>query len=120
MFYKELKIGVSPPSKEELTSIPHHFIQHLSIKTDYNFGVYESDQSVSVPEPLKRELSMYSTEEEEARKVARKAANKPTQKLRERVAELDSLIRNNPTPEHMEEISFEIRKIINLNYQLID
>ena len=42
-FYKELKIGVSPPSKEELASIPHHFIQHLSVKTDYNFGVYESD-----------------------------------------------------------------------------
>jgi tRNA dimethylallyltransferase len=42
-FYKELKIGAAPPSKEELASIPHHFIQHLSVDFDYNFGAYESD-----------------------------------------------------------------------------
>jgi len=42
-FYKELKIGAAPPSKEELASIPHHFAQHLSVNTDYNFGTYESD-----------------------------------------------------------------------------
>ncbi len=42
-FYKELKIGAVPPSKEELASIPHHFIQHLSVDFDYNFGAYESD-----------------------------------------------------------------------------
>jgi tRNA dimethylallyltransferase len=35
-FYKELKIGATPPSQEELIKVKHHFIQHLSVKDDYN------------------------------------------------------------------------------------
>ena len=42
-FYKELKIGAAPPSKEQLQKIKHHFIQHLSIKDNYNMGQYEED-----------------------------------------------------------------------------
>ena len=42
-FYKELKIGAVPPSKEQLQKIKHHFIQHLSIKDNYNTGQYEED-----------------------------------------------------------------------------
>jgi tRNA dimethylallyltransferase len=42
-FYKELKIGAAPPSKEQLQKIKHHFIQHLSIKDNYNTGQYEED-----------------------------------------------------------------------------
>jgi tRNA dimethylallyltransferase len=42
-FYKELKIGATPPSQEELIKVKHHFIQHLSIKDDYNVGLFEKD-----------------------------------------------------------------------------
>ena len=42
-FYKELKIGSAPPSAEELKKIKHHFIQHLSVKDNYNIGKYEED-----------------------------------------------------------------------------
>jgi tRNA dimethylallyltransferase len=42
-FYKELKIGAAPPSKKQLQKIKHHFIQHLSIKDNYNTGQYEED-----------------------------------------------------------------------------
>ena len=42
-FYKELKIGAAPPSKGELEKVKHHFIQHLSVKNDYNVGLFEKD-----------------------------------------------------------------------------
>ena len=42
-FYKELKIGATPPSQEELIKVKHHFIQHLSVKDDYNVGLFEKD-----------------------------------------------------------------------------
>ena len=42
-FYKELKIGASPPTKEELSTTKHHFIQHLSVIDDYNVGLFEKD-----------------------------------------------------------------------------
>ena len=42
-FYKELKIGAVPPSEEELVKVKHHFIQHLSVKDDYNVGLFEKD-----------------------------------------------------------------------------
>ena len=42
-FYKELNIGAAPPSKEQLKETKHHFIQHLSIKENYNIGKYEED-----------------------------------------------------------------------------
>ena len=42
-FYKELKIGAAPPSEKELAKVKHHFIQHLSVKDDYNVGLFEKD-----------------------------------------------------------------------------
>tara|TARA_B100000427_G_C15500164_1_gene591627 strand:+ start:431 stop:1333 length:903 start_codon:yes stop_codon:yes gene_type:complete len=42
-FYKELKIGTSPPSIEELSEIKHHFIHNISIKKNYNAGKFEID-----------------------------------------------------------------------------
>ena len=42
-FYKELKIGSAPPSKEELSQVKHHFIHNLSVKDDYNAGQFEID-----------------------------------------------------------------------------
>ena len=42
-FYKELKIGTSPPSIEQLDKVKHHFIHHKSIHDDYNVGKFEKD-----------------------------------------------------------------------------
>ena len=42
-FYKELKIGTSPPSREQLKEINHHFIHNKSIHDKYNVGMYEKD-----------------------------------------------------------------------------
>ena len=42
-FYKELKIGASPPSYSQLKEVKHHFIHHKSIHDIYNVGKYEKD-----------------------------------------------------------------------------
>ncbi len=42
-FYKELKIGTSPPSKSQLKEVKHHFIHNKSIHDKYNVGMYEKD-----------------------------------------------------------------------------
>jgi len=42
-FFKELKIGTSPPSKKQLKEIKHHFIHSKSIHDIYNAGLYEKD-----------------------------------------------------------------------------
>ncbi|WP_185872522.1 tRNA (adenosine(37)-N6)-dimethylallyltransferase MiaA [Blattabacterium cuenoti] len=42
-FYKELKIGTSMPTIEELSKVPHHFIGHLSIHNIYNAKLFEID-----------------------------------------------------------------------------
>lgn len=42
-FYKEMSIGTAVPSSEELKEVKHHFIQHLSLDTDYNAGQFAKD-----------------------------------------------------------------------------
>lgn len=42
-FFKEMSIGTAVPSKDELTSVPHHFIQNISIHQDYSVGDFEKD-----------------------------------------------------------------------------
>ncbi len=42
-FFKELKIGTSPPSKKQLKEVNHHFIHNKSIHDDYNVGKFEKD-----------------------------------------------------------------------------
>ena len=42
-FYKELKIGTSPPSSNDLLKIKHHFIHNRSITQEYNAGLFEID-----------------------------------------------------------------------------
>ena len=42
-FYKEMSIGTAVPSRHELESVPHHFIQHKSIHQPYNVGDFEKD-----------------------------------------------------------------------------
>ena len=40
-FFKELKIGTSPPTDKQLNDVKHHFIQNISIHDEYNVGIYE-------------------------------------------------------------------------------
>lgn len=42
-FYKEMKIGTAVPTKKELTSVKHHFIQNRSIFDNYSVGQFEKD-----------------------------------------------------------------------------
>ncbi|MBK5213709.1 MAG: tRNA (adenosine(37)-N6)-dimethylallyltransferase MiaA [Flavobacteriaceae bacterium] len=42
-FYKEMSIGTAVPSEEELTEVPHHFIQNISIFDTYSVGDFERD-----------------------------------------------------------------------------
>jgi tRNA dimethylallyltransferase len=41
--YRELNIGTSPPSPEQLDEVKHHFIRSRSIFDDYTAGMYEID-----------------------------------------------------------------------------
>lgn len=49
-FYKEMKIGTAVPTEEELTEIPHHFIQNLSIFDEYSVGDFEQDALNTIEE----------------------------------------------------------------------
>ena len=42
-FYREMNIGTAVPSTEELESVPHHFIQHLSIFQPWSVGDFERE-----------------------------------------------------------------------------
>lgn len=42
-FYKEMKIGTAVPSIEELSEVPHHFIQHISVVDKYTVGDFQRD-----------------------------------------------------------------------------
>ncbi|MBK6339224.1 MAG: tRNA (adenosine(37)-N6)-dimethylallyltransferase MiaA [Bacteroidetes bacterium] len=46
--YKELNIGVARPTIEELNSIPHHLIGHVSIHDYYNAGHFEKDALAAI------------------------------------------------------------------------
>lgn len=56
-FYKEMNIGTAKPSKEELSSVPHYLIDHISVKTSYNIGQFEKE-AMSVMERLFQEHSI--------------------------------------------------------------
>ena len=49
-FYKEMKIGTAVPSKEELTTVPHHFIQNKSIFESYSVGDFEQEALAKLDE----------------------------------------------------------------------
>ncbi|NOR86009.1 MAG: tRNA (adenosine(37)-N6)-dimethylallyltransferase MiaA [Bacteroidales bacterium] len=49
-FYKEMTIGTAVPSQEELDSVTHHFIQHMSIQDHYNVHKFEQDALAKIEE----------------------------------------------------------------------
>lgn len=52
-FYKEMNIGTAVPSKEELSAVKHHFIQHLSVHQAYSVGEFERDAIAFINEFFK-------------------------------------------------------------------
>ena len=42
-FYKETSIGTAKPTEKELSAVPHHFINTLSIHQNYSVGDFERD-----------------------------------------------------------------------------
>ena len=42
-FYREISIGTAKPSDKELSQVPHHFINNLSIHDEYSAGKFEID-----------------------------------------------------------------------------
>lgn len=53
-FYKEMHIGTAVPTKEELVSAKHHFIQHKSISDAYSVGDFERDALQQLEKLFKR------------------------------------------------------------------
>ena len=49
-FYKEMHIGTAVPSREELNTAKHHFIQHKSIEEYYSVGDFERDAIAKISE----------------------------------------------------------------------
>lgn len=46
--YKELNIGVAKPDPEQLKSVKHHFINHVSVHDHYSIYQYEADSIKSL------------------------------------------------------------------------
>ena len=42
-FYQEMSIGTAKPTPQEMDSIPHHFINNISIHQNYTAGDFEKD-----------------------------------------------------------------------------
>ena len=42
-FYREMNLGTAKPTPEELESVPHHFINTLSIEEDYDVRKFEKE-----------------------------------------------------------------------------
>ncbi|MGB4398754.1 MAG: tRNA (adenosine(37)-N6)-dimethylallyltransferase MiaA [Daejeonella sp.] len=47
-FYREMEIGTAKPSEEEFNTVPHHFINSLSINDNYSVGDYEREALILI------------------------------------------------------------------------
>lgn len=57
-FFKEMKIGTAVPEQKELDAINHHFIQHKSIRENYNVGLYEKEAISKIEELFKHHKTL--------------------------------------------------------------
>ena len=53
-FFKEMYIGTAVPSDLELSEVKHHFIQNISIHTEYSVGQFERDAMELLQELFKK------------------------------------------------------------------
>ena len=52
--YRETSIGTAVPSPDQLSAVPHHFIQSISLETYYNASMYEFDVLDTLEQLFKR------------------------------------------------------------------
>lgn len=52
--YREMDIGVAKPSPRQMAAVPHHLIGHVSIRDDYNAGIYEQEALKALDEMFTR------------------------------------------------------------------
>ena len=52
--YRELTIGTAKPSEEELTRVPHHFIDELALPEPYSAGKFQRDAEERIKEIVGR------------------------------------------------------------------
>lgn len=57
-FYKEMSIGTARPTPEELATVPHHFIGHLSIHDTYNVSQFEHDALMKLDELFQKHATV--------------------------------------------------------------
>lgn len=57
-FFKEMCIGTAIPSALELRSVPHHFIQHISVNTSYSVGDFERESLAFIENFFKKKQSL--------------------------------------------------------------
>tara|TARA_Y100000766_G_scaffold191548_1_gene164676 strand:- start:3292 stop:4155 length:864 start_codon:yes stop_codon:yes gene_type:complete len=57
-FFKEMKIGTAVPEQKELDAINHHFIQHKSIRENYNVGLFEKEAISKIEELFKHHKTL--------------------------------------------------------------
>ena len=55
-FYKELKIGTAAPSKNELESVKHHLIQHISVVENYTVKDFEKEAFKIINSQFKKKI----------------------------------------------------------------
>jgi tRNA dimethylallyltransferase len=53
-FYKEMAVGTSPPTEDQLKRIKHHFIKFLSVKDYYSASLFERAVMNLLPELFKK------------------------------------------------------------------
>ena len=53
-FYKEMEIGTAKPNLTELKKIPHHFVNNLSVRDEYNVGKYEKEAISCIEDLFKK------------------------------------------------------------------
>ena len=53
-FYREMSIGTAIPTPEELQTVHHHFIHHLSIHDNYSVGQFEKEALAKLDQLFQR------------------------------------------------------------------
>lgn len=53
-FYREMSIGTAKPSAKELASVPHHFIDSLSVTKDFTVGDFETQALLLLTERFQK------------------------------------------------------------------
>jgi len=116
-FYKEMYIGTAVPEPDELSAVPHHFIQHKSIYDDYNVGDYEQDFLLLTDKLFKEKDSLILVG---GSGLYINAACKGLDKLPEKNLEIRQELEYNLQTKGIDSLQKELRDLDVAYYQKID